>query len=344
MYKFKVITYKLLLNILLRLPDFFYSFLFAIAFPIYKELHTKRAYGRVEKHLDAAREYLAAQDEDRAQGLNSTASELNCARELNSAPSILNCAGPLQKVTARDMFRGIFWNALDSYRGLARFKSVERRIVFENEGIIKGAVATCAKIGMPVAGISIHQGSFELMHRALCRYSEHVHLITDSVGDTAFRDVLAELRSDPHLTEYHPEETGRLIRELFRTKGILAMVYDQGKNTKGNTVELFGRQTALYLRLIQKINRMGAGIVTFRTWTEMHGSPSRDSKYPEGSIVIRFETFYPPKYDETVAGKAASQAGESALVKDIARETERWIAEHPDQWSWNYHGNFITRP
>lgn len=331
MYKLKVITYKLLINILLRLPDFFYSFLFAIAFPVYKALHTERAYGRVEKHLDAARGYLATQDE-------------GCAPGLNGAASGLNCAGPLQKVTARDMFRGIFWNALDSYRGLARFKSVERRIVFENEGIIKNAVAECAKIGMPVAGISIHQGSFELMHRVLCRYSEHVHLITDSVGDVAFRDVLAELRSDPHLTEYHPEETGRLIRELFRTKGILAMVYDQGKNTKGNTVELFGRQTTLYLRLIEKINQMGAGIVTFRTWTEMRGSPSRDSKYPERSIVIRFETFYPPKYDETVAGKAASQAGESALVKDIARETERWIAEHPDQWSWNYHGNFITHP
>lgn len=337
MYKLKVITYKLLLNILLRQPDFFYSFLFTIAFPIYKALHTERAYGRVVKHLEAAREYLAAQDEDRAPGLN-------CAPGLNGAASGLNCAGPLQKVTARDMFRGIFWNALDSYRGLARFKSVERRIVFENEDIIKNAVAECAKIGMPIAGISIHQGSFELMHRALCHYSEHVHLITDSVGDAAFRDVLAELRSDPHLTEYHPEETGRLIRELFRTKGILAMVYDQGKNTKGNTVELFGRQTTLYLRLIEKINRMGAGIVTFRTWTEMHGSPSRDSKYPEGSIVIRFETFYPPKYDETVAGKDASQAGECALVKDIARETERWIAEHPDQWSWNYHGNFITLP
>lgn len=320
MYKIKVITYKLLFNILLRLPDFFYSFLFAIAFPIYRVLHTKRAYGRVEKHLENARMYVAGKD-----GIVG-----------------LNGAGPLQKVTARDVFKGIYWNALDSYRGLARFKSVERRIVFENEDIIKNAVAECAKIGMPVAGISIHQGSFELMHRVLCRYSEHVHLITDSVGDVAFRDVLAELRSAPHLTEYHPEETGRLIRELFRTKGILAMVYDQGKNTKGNTVELFGRQTTLYLRLIQKINRMGAGIVTFRTWTEMRGSPSRDSKYPEGSIVIRFETFYPPKYDETIAGKAASQAGESALVKDIARETERWIAEHPDQWSWNYHQNFVV--
>ena len=306
--------YKIALHTLLRLPDFFYSFLFAIAFPVYKALHTKRAYGRVVKHLEAARKYLETQ----AQGLNGARDD-SCAQGLNGAQEI-NCAGPLQNVTARDVFKGIYWNALDSYRGLARFKSVERRIVFENEDIIKNAVAECAKIGMPIAGISIHQGSFELMHRILCRYSEHVHLITDSVGDTAFRDVLKELRSDPHLTEYHPEETGKLIRELFRTKGILAMVYDQGKNTKGNTVQLFGRQSTLYLRLIQKVNQMGAGIVTFRTWTEKR------------RIVIHFETFYPPKYD----------AQGQDIVKDIARETEHWIAEHPDQWSWNYHGNFVV--
>ena len=299
MQKIKFGIYKVTLHILLRLPDFFYSFLFAIAFPVYKALHTERAYGRVVKHLEAARGYMETQG--------------------------LNCAGPLQNVTARDVFKGIYWNALDSYRGLARFRSVERRIVFENEDIIRNAVAECAKIGMPIAGISIHQGSFELMHRILCRYSEHVHLITDSVGDTAFREVLKELRSDPHLTEYHPEETGRLIRELFRTKGILAMVFDQGKNTKGNTVELFGRQTTLYLRLIQKINHMGAGIVTFRTWTE---------NTPERRIVIHFETFYPPKY--------CAQGRD--IVGDIACETERWIADHPDQWSWNYHGNFVAHP
>ena len=303
MQKIKFGIYKVTLHALLRLPDFFYSFLFTIAFPVYKALHTERAYGRVVKHLKAARGYMETQ----AQGLSSASS--------------LNCAGPLQNVTARDVFKGIYWNALDSYRGLARFRSVERRIVFENEDIIKDAVAECTKIGMPIAGISIHQGSFELMHRILCRYSEHVHLITDSVGDTAFREVLRELRSDPHLTEYHPEETGKLIRELFRTRGILAMVFDQGKNTKGNTVELFGRQTTLYLRLIQKINQMGAGIVTFRTWTE---------NTPERRIVIHFETYYPPKYD----------AQGRDIVNDIARETERWIADHPDQWSWNYHGNF----
>lgn len=261
---------------MLRVPDVFYSALFAVAFPVYKALHTKRAYGRTVKHLENAKAYLKT------------------------------------SILARDVFKGIFWNALDSYRGLARFKSVENRIVYENEEIIREAV----KLG-PVAGISIHQGAFELLHRALCRYSEHVHLITDSVGDQAFREVLKELRSDKHLTEYHPEETGKLIRELFKTKGILAMVFDQGKNTKGNEVRLFGQVSTLYLRLPQKVNQMGASVVTFRTWTNA-----------KRQIVIRFESAYPPKTEP------------EKLVAGIAKETETWISEHPEQWSWNYHGNF----
>ena len=252
-------------------------------------MHTNRAYGRVERHL------------------------------ANAKTNSNDTSAPLSVLKARDVFKGIFWNALDSYRGLARFKSVEKRIVYENEEIIRDAIAECAKAGAPIAAISIHQGAFELLHRGLCRYSEHVHLITDSVGDTAFRDVLKELRSDPHLTEYHPDETGKLIRELFRTKGILAMVFDQGKNTKGNTVELFGQPSTLYLRLPQKVNQMGAGIVTFRTWT--------DSAH---KIIIRFEKYYPPKYDSQ----------NKDLVTDIANEVEKWISEHPEQWSWNYHGNF----
>lgn len=280
-YKYKI--YKILVHSLLRVPDVFYSALFAVAFPVYKALHTKRAYGRTVKHLKNAKAYLKT------------------------------------STTARDVFKGIFWNALDSYRGLARFKSVESRIIYENEEIIRDAIVECAKNGKPIAGISIHQGAFELLHRALCRYSEHVHLITDSVGDEAFREVLKDLRSDPHLTEYHPDETGKLLHDLFHTKGILAMVFDQGKNTKGNSVELFGQKSTLYLRLPQKVNQMGAGIVTFRTWTESSA---------EHRIIIHFENYYPPKSEP------------NKLATDLAKETEYWISEHPNQWSWNYHGNF----
>ena len=302
MHQFKYILYKITIYILLRLPDFIYTLLFIVAFPIYKALHKKRAYGRVEKHLELARKY--------------------------------NTANSLQRTTARDVFQGIFWNALESYRGLARLQSTTNSIVFENEDIIRNAIAECSAAGKPIAAISIHQGAFELLHRSLCRYSEHVHLITDSVGDTAFRDVLKELRSDPHLTEYHPDETGHLIRELFRTKGILAMVVDQGKHTKGNAVSLFGRPSTLYLRLPKKVNDMGAGIVIFRTWSE------------KKRIVIRFEKYYAPKYDtqhskQENCENSNEATSKSPLVTAIASEVETWIAEHPEQWSWNYHGNFV---
>ena len=329
MYKVKRIAYKAILFVLLRLPDLFYSFLFAIAFPIYKALHKERAYGRVVqlKHLDLARQNLADRDID------------------STDFAVHNNSAALAKTTASDVFRGIFRNALESYRGLARIDNTTDCIVYENEHIIRNAIVECAAQGKPIAAISIHQGAFELLHRSLCRYNEHVHLITDSVGDPAFREVLKELRSDKNLTEYHPDETGRLIRELFRTKGILAMVVDQGKHTKGNDVTLFGRPSTLYLRLPQKVNDMGAGIVTFRTWTEYENSDCLGRKK---RIIIHFEKYYPPKYDASIGGtfpqnsEYANVKANSPLITEIAHEVETWIADHPEQWSWNYHGNFTV--
>ncbi|WP_143160397.1 hypothetical protein [Fibrobacter sp. UWEL] len=164
----------------------------------------------------------------------------------------------------------------------------------------------------------MHQGSFELLHRSLCHFSNNVHLVTDTLGDGELRKLIQELRSDPCLTEYSPDQSRELIRNLFKSEGILAMVFDQGKNTKGNKVQLFGKDSTLFLRLPQLVNQMGAGIVTFRTFTK--GGL-------RGKIVIRFEKYYPPKY-------------KGDLINEIAQEVETWIAEHPSQWSWNYHGNF----
>lgn len=309
----KSVFLKILFFILLRLPNFVFAFIFFLAYPIYKHLHRERAYGRVVKHLENAKSYC--------DGIGAEFSEC----------------------FADDMFKGIYWNAIDSYRGLARMKSVTGRIVFENEEIIWDALKGNSEKGItagPIAAISIHQGSFELLHRSLCRYSNNVHLVTDTLGNGSLRKVIQELRSDPHLTEYSPDESRALIRNLFKVKdvangeqvsgnGILAMVFDQGKHTKGNKVKLFGQDSTLYLRLPELVNQMGAGIVTFRTFTE--GGL-------RGKIVIRFEKYYPPKYDATISD--AHKNSDAPLVESIAKEVETWIAENPAQWSWNYHGNF----
>lgn len=284
----KYTLYKTVFRVLLRFPDRVFEDLFNKAYPIYKALHKDRAYGRVVKHLKNA---VAA----------------------NPTPA-------LKKTTARSVFRGIYWNAIDSYRGLDRMPEVTERIVYENPEMIRDAL----RHG-PIAAISIHQGSFELLHRSLCHFSNNVHLVTDTLKDGELRKLIQELRSDPCLTEYNPEQSRDLIRNLFKSDGILAMVFDQGKNTKGNKVQLFGQDSTLFLRLPQLVNQMGAGIVTFRTFTK--GGL-------RGKIVIRFETYYPPKYD------SIKKASDTPLVESIAKEVETWIAEHPAQWSWNYHGNF----
>lgn len=288
--------YKLFLHFLLRLPDAFFKVLFVIIFPIYKSLHTKRAYGRVVSLLQAT-------------GFST------------SAPG-------RKQINARDVFRSLYWNGIDSYRLLARLPSATSRVRYENENIIQEALAQG-----PIVALSIHQGAFENLHRSLCRYSEHVHLITSPFKSAGLTCALHEIRSDRNLHEYATEEVASVLRNLFKTKGILAMVVDQARDARGNNVELFGKQSTLFLRLPVKANQMGAGIVTFRTWSE---TAVNESGKKIRQHVVRFEKYYPPKY-----GKSCdSTAAEPALVNEIAQEVETWIADHPEQWCWNYHGNF----
>lgn len=287
--------YKFFLHFLLRLPDAFFKVLFVIIFPIYKALHTKRAYGRVVSLLQAT-------------GFSAGTPER-------------------KQINAREVFKSLYWNGIDSYRLLARIPSATSRVRYENESVIREALAQG-----PIVALSIHQGAFENLHRSLCRYSEHVHLITSPFKSTGLTRALREIRSDKNLHEYSTEEVANVLRSLFKTNGILAMVVDQARDARGNSVELFGKQSTLYLRLPEKANQMGAGIVTFRTWIETIRQGNKEIR----EHVVRFEKYYPPKY----AQNAGSNATEPALVEEIAREIETWIADHPEQWTWNYHGNF----
>lgn len=290
----KYLLYSIFFHVLLRMPDVFFAILFCIIHPIYKALHTKRAYGRVISHLQST-------------GFSTP----NDARQ----------------ITAHDVFKSLYWNGIDSYRLLASIPSATSRVRYENEDIIRNALAQG-----PVVALSIHQGAFENLHRSLCRYSDHVHLITSPFKSTALTRALRKIRHHENLHEYGTQEIPVVLRSLFKTNGILAMVVDQARDARGNTVTLFGKPSTLYLRLPEKANQMGAGIVTFRTFCET-ATDARGKKFRQH--VVRFEKYYPPKY-----GQNGAQQAEHPLVEEIAREIETWIADHPEQWTWNYHGNF----
>lgn len=263
--------------------------LFWIIFPIYRWLHQERAYGRVVSHLKTA-------------GLS----------ELTSADEV---------------FKGIYWSAIDSYRILLNIPNAVKRISIENDELLKEAL----KAG-PAVAMSVHQGSFEILHRILCDYGAKVHVITNPLHNSSLSKCLDKIRSRENLQQYavgDPNMVSTLIKNTIRTKGILAMLVDQSREGKGNTVSLFGQSNALYLRLPLRMNQMGASIVTFHTYHRYEDNGNKR----ERKIIVRFEKCYPPLM-------AASADGEQSLIAGIAAEIQDWLTDYPEQWCWNYHRNF----
>lgn len=268
------IAYKIILQLLLHMPKLVEDFLFVLIYPIYKALHTKRAWGRVQKHLQNT--------------------------------------GMLQKTSPRQVFYALYKNYLDCLRYLCRQPKALQSVHFENEEIIRTPLAN----GTPVVAMGIHQGAFEMMHRVLTRYSNHVYLFTHSFANKALTELLHDIRKTPGLEERETSTVANTLREFLKNKGVLAMLVDQATEGRGNEVQILGQPTELFLRLPLKAMAMGAGIVTFRTFRTAKGH------------TIRFENFYAPKSDP------------ECTTQKIAEEISLWISEHPEQWTWNYHRNF----
>lgn len=268
------ILYKVILLALLYMPAPLENLLFEILYPVYALTHRKRAWGRVNRHLEST--------------------------------------GLIQKTSPKKVFRSLYTNYLDSLRYLCRLPKALKEVRFEREELIREPL----KNGTPVVAMGIHTGAFEIMHRLLTRYSEHVYLFTHSFKDKALTRLLHDIRKTPGLEERETSAVARTIRDFFKNRGIIAMLVDQATEGRGNPVELLGRPAELFLRMPLKMLSMGAGIVTFRIFRTSEGH------------TVRFETFYPPKSSPEETAKA------------IAAEASAWISERPDEWTWNYHRNF----
>ncbi len=224
----------------------------------------------------------------------------------------LEATGLDKRTSPKKVFFSLYTNYLDSLRYLCRLPKAIKKVRFEREEIIREPLAS----GIPVVAMGIHLGAFEIMHRVLTRYSDHVYLFTHSFRDKALTQTLHDIRKAPGLEERETSSVSQTIRELFKNRGILAMLVDQATEGRGNPVCILNQPAELFLRLPLKAQSMGAGIVTFRIFRSMAGH------------TVRFESFYPPKSDPDQTTKA------------IASEISAWISEHPGEWTWNYHRNF----
>lgn len=224
----------------------------------------------------------------------------------------LSETGMSRKTSPRNVFRTLYTNYLDSLRYLCRLPKALKKVRFEREDIIRGPLSQ----GIPIVAMGIHTGAFEIMHRVLTRYSNHVYLFTHSFKDKTLTGILRDIRKTPGIEERETESVSRTIRDFFKNSGILAMLVDQASDGRGNPVRILGKPAELFLRLPLKVQAMGAGIVTFRIFRNGHGH------------TVRFETLYPPK------------ANPEETTNAIAGEISEWIREHPEEWTWNYHRNF----
>lgn len=210
------------------------------------------------------------------------------------------------------IYENLFINGMDSLRYLHGKKETVGRVHIVNRSVLQQALNS----GSPVVAVSIHSGAFEMLHRSLAQFGRPVHLITSEFRSAALTRYLRALRSTPQVKVYNPTEAPQVMRHLLRKNGILALMLDQSRDPIGNTVELLGRHTRLFYRLPQEASKMGATIVTFRTCRRGN------------SHVVKFETLYPAKMPP------------KELERELTTEIERWILENPEQWAWNYPGNW----
>lgn len=236
-------------------------------------------------------------------------------REHSRITTHLDQAGLRSGPSAAQVYENLFVNGMDSLRFLQGKRETLRRVHIVNRALLQSVLDT----GVPVVAVSIHSGAFEMLHRSLGEFGRPVHLITSDFPDAALTRTLRALRSTRQIQVYNPTEAPQVLRHLLRKKGILALMLDQSRDPQGNIVELLGRRTRLFFRLPQEASKLGAAVITFRAMRQ------------GGEHLIQFETVYSP------------QTSPKDIERGLTQEIERWIVENPEQWAWNYAGNWNLR-
>jgi len=217
-------------------------------------------------------------------------------------------AAKIKQHSPIDVYRSLFYNGLDSLRYLVRHQATEARVQVVNAQLLHNLLND----QKPIVVVSIHIGAFEMLHRAIANQGYPVSLITSKHSRGAIERFLHKARAVKNLRIVSPSEAPKLLRELIRKKGMVAMMLDQSRTGKGTRVELFSRPTYFWLRLPLEACQEGATIVTVRAIRKGN------------EHVIKFESAYPGGYDQ------------QQLSQMLASEFESWIRENPEQWTWNY--------
>ncbi|GHV14997.1 hypothetical protein AGMMS49938_12190 [Fibrobacterales bacterium] len=254
------------------------------------------------------------------------------------------------KITAREVYKNLFLNGIDSWRFL---KGKIVPFEFENLELAKAEIEK----GKPLVFVSIHLGAFEMLHRSLeflikeisknsidSQFSKtgvfrenakpQINLITASLkhldkymvnlratNNVVISEELPQTlshktrsSSEPTIKVVKDIEIPQTLKKIIRNNEIMAVMADQSK-FGGENFQLLGQKIPLFLKLPLTANKLGATVILFRTF-------KKNDKH-----IIKFEQVFEPH---------AMKNNEQNIKNKIAEIFESWILENPEQWTWNY--------
>jgi KDO2-lipid IV(A) lauroyltransferase len=202
------------------------------------------------------------------------------------------------QIKPKEVYKNLFLNGLDSLKFLQNKKVP---VKFENFDLAQNEC---------VVFVSIHLGAFEMLHRVLgLKACGKINLVVSEFRNKKLNGFLGNLRGTENIRIVKDVEVSQILKNVIRNREILAVMADQSKHG-GEKFEILGQSVPLFLKLPIAANKLGAGVVLFRTFRK------------NGEHIIRIERVYEPCSKINPA--------------EIARVFEGWILEHPEQWTWNY--------
>ena len=209
------------------------------------------------------------------------------------------------QIKPKEVYKNLFLNGLDSLKFL-RNKKIP--VKFENFDLVQNK---------SIVFVSIHLGAFEILHRGLANSVEsgelklesYVNLIVSEFRNKKLDEFLNSVRKVRRIKIVKDFNVSRILKNIIRSKEILAVMADQSKYG-GENFEILGQSVPLFLKLPITANKLGASVAFFRTFRR------------NGKHTIRIEHIYEPFSKINPA--------------EIAKIFESWILEYPEQWVWNY--------
>lgn len=182
--------------------------------------------------------------------------------------------------------------------------------------------------GKGVMLITAHTGNWELIPIAMERLKLQTVVVVRGMPNPRINKLMRGLRQGPYLSlaERGDPASARQMLGGLKKGHLLVMATDSDIDAQGVFVDFFGIPAFTPRGPASLVLKTGAALVT-----------GFDERREDGSHLFHFEEI------EVEAATRGAKDPELALTKALTQATERFVREHPRQWSWN-HRRWKRRP